>query len=176
MVTGTRSAYVGGEDINVRLGSRVLGVLPGTVCAIGAATMFVATFLPYLGWYGDALPAADDYPNQVYSTLITGSDAVFVVGVIVILAAVAGCHMAGFHRRMTGFIALGASLVGVGLAVKLPGTYLGSDYGLPYLTDAGVYLFRDGALTSLIGALVMAVSGLAGVHPKSAVPMAPSPS
>jgi uncharacterized membrane protein YkgB len=138
--------------------------------------MFVATFLPYLGWYGDALPAADEYPNQVYSTLITGSDVVFVVGTIVVLAGAAVCHMAGFHRRLTGVIALGASLVALGLAVKLPGTYLGSDYGMPYLTDAGVYVFRDGALTSLVGALLMAVTGLAGVSPKSAIPMAPSPS
>jgi uncharacterized membrane protein YkgB len=138
--------------------------------------MLVATFLPYIGWYGDALPAADDYPNQVYATLITGSDVVYVLGTIGILAVVAAGHLAGLHRRVTGVIGLATSLVAVGLAVKLPGTYPGSNYGMPYLTDAGVSVFRDGALTSLVGALLMAVSGLAGVRPKPAVPMAPSPS
>jgi hypothetical protein len=145
------------------------------VCAIGAAIMFVATFLPYLGWYGDALPAADDYPNQVSSTLIAGPDAVFIVGTIVILAAVAVCHLAGLHRRMSGVIGLAVSLVALDLAVKLPGTFLGSNYGMPYLIDAGVSVFRDGALTCLVGTVLMAVTGLAGVRPRSAAPMAPAP-
>jgi hypothetical protein len=50
----------------------------------------------------------------------------------------------------------------------LPGTYPGSNNGLPYLTDAGVSVFRDGALASLIGAVLMTVTGLASVYPGSA--------
>jgi hypothetical protein len=169
LVTGTRRADPDGDDTRVRLWSRVVGILPGTVCTMGAAIMFVATFLPYLGWYGDALPVADEYPNQVSSRLISGSDVGLVVGTIVILAVAAACHMAGFHRRITSVIALGASLVAVDLAVKLPGTFPGSNYGMPYLIDAGVSVFRDGALTSLVAAVLMAVTGIAFVHPRSAV-------
>ena len=137
--------------------------MPGIACLLAAAIMFVATFLPYIGWYGDGLLAADQYPNQVTATLITGSDAWLVLGTIGTLAVIAVCHVAGFRRRGTGFLALAASLVAVALAVKLPGTWLqdGVTYGTPYLVDPGFYVFLGGALTALGGALFMAVIGVA---------------
>jgi uncharacterized membrane protein YkgB len=145
---------------------------------MAVATMLLATFLPYIGWYGDGLLAADIYPNQVTTTLITGSDVWFVLGIIVTLGVVAVCHIAGFRRRLTGFLALGASLVAVGLAVKLPGTWLqdGVTYGTPYLVDAGFYVFLGGALTSVLGAVFMAATGLAGSHSTAGRPMSPLPS
>jgi hypothetical protein len=148
------------------------------VCVIAAATMFVATFLPYIGWYGDGLLAADEYSNQVTTTLITGSDVWFVLGTVVTLGVVAVGHIVGFSRRLTGFFALGASLVAVGLAVKLPGTWLqdGVTYGTPYLVDAGFYVFLGGALTSVVGAVLMSATGLAGSHSKAERPMSPLPS
>jgi hypothetical protein len=128
------------------------------VCVTAAVIMFVATFLPYIGWYGDGLSAADQYPNQVSTTLITGSDAWLVLGTIVTVGFLAVIHVIGFRRRVVGFVALAASLVAVGLAVKLPGTWLqdGVTYGTPYLVDAGFYVFLGGALTSLVGAMFMA--------------------
>jgi hypothetical protein len=76
--------------------------------------MGVATCVPYVGWYGDGLLTADQYPNQVSSTLVTGSDVWLVLGIIATLVVAAVCHVAGFRRRATGLIALGASLVAVG--------------------------------------------------------------
>ena len=140
--------------------------------------MFVATFLPYIGWYGDGLPAADEYPNQVTTTLITGSDVWFVLGTVVTLGVAAVGHIAGFRRRLTSLLALGASLVALGLAMKLPGTWLqdGVTYRTPYLVDAGFYVFLGGALTSVVGAVFMAAGGLAGSHSKADRPMSPLPS
>jgi hypothetical protein len=140
--------------------------------------MFGATFLPYIGWYGDGIATPDQYPNQVYSTLISGSDAVFVFGTIFVLAAVATYHVAGFGRRLNGLIGLGASVVAMGLAVKLPGTYLldGIAYGTPYMTDPGVYVFLGGAVASTVGALLMVGTGFVGSPSKAAAPLHPTPS
>jgi hypothetical protein len=162
----------------VKIRSRLVEALPGTVCVIAAATMLMAAFLPYIGWYGDGLLAADEFPNQVTTTLITGSDAWFVLATVVTLGVVAVGHIVGFRRRLTGFLALGASLAAVGLAVKLPGTWLqdGVTYGTPYLIDAGFYVFLGGALTSVVGAVFMAATGLAGSHSRAARPMSPLPS
>ena len=138
--------------------------------------MFVATFLPYIGWYGDGLLAADRYPNQVTATLITGSDAWLVLGTVGTLAVIAVCHVAGFRRRVTGFLALAVSLVAVGLALKLPGTWLqdGVTYGTPYLVDPGFYVFLGGALTALVGALFMAAIGVTNSQKTARRPMSPS--
>jgi hypothetical protein len=55
--------------------------------------------------------------------LITGSDVWFVLGAIGALVVAAALHVAGIRPRVTGLIALGASLLAVGLALKLPGTW-----------------------------------------------------
>jgi hypothetical protein len=137
--------------------------------------MFAATFLPYVGSYGDGIQTPDEYPNQVYSTLISGSDALFVFGTIFVLAGAAIYHVAGFGRRLN---ALGASLVAIGLAVKLPGTYLldGIAYGTPHMSDPGVYVFLGGAAASSIGALLMVWASLVGSPFKAEAPMSPSAS
>ena len=152
------------------------GTVPGSVGVLAAAIMFVAAFLPYIGWYGDGLLSADQYPNQVSTTLITGSDAWLVLGTILTLAVLAVLHVIGFRRRVTAFLAVGASLVAVGLAVKLPGTWLqdGVTYGTPYLVDPGFYVFLGGALTSLVGALFMAAIGVASSQKTARRPMSPS--
>ena len=51
------------------------------------------------------------------------------------LGLVAAIHLVGVRRQATGFIALAASLVALGLALKLPGTWKqdGVVYGEPYL-------------------------------------------
>jgi hypothetical protein len=158
--------------------SRVISALPGAICAVGAATMFGATFLPYVGSYGDGIQTPDEYPNQVYSTLISGSDALFVFGTIFVLAGAAIYHVAGFGRRLNGLTALGASLVAIGLAVKLPGTYLldGIAYGTPHMSDPGVYVFLGGAAASSIGALLMVWASLVGSPFKAEAPLSQSPS
>jgi hypothetical protein len=153
--------------------------VPGTVCAIGAATMFVATFLPYTGGnWGDGLMTGSEDFSQVTMSIISGSDAWFVLGTVVTLGLVAACHLAGVRRQTTGFIALAASLVALGLALKLPGTWKqdGVVYGEPYLLFAGFYVFLSGAVTAVVGALLMVVTGVAGFSRKTAAPMSPSPS
>lgn len=161
----------GGDDHQVRVLSRV----PGAVCAIGAATMFVASFLPYTGGnWGDGLNA----PSQVTLSIISGSDVWFVLGTVVTLGVAAACHMAGVRRQTNGFIALAASLLALGLALKLPGTWKqdGVVYGEPYLLFAGFYVFLAGAVTAVLGALLMVVTGVMGFSRNAAAPMSPSPS
>jgi hypothetical protein len=153
-------------------------VLPGAVCVLAAALMTAAAFLPYTGWYGDGLLAADEFPNQVSVSLINGSDVWFVLGTVVAPGVAAACHLAGIRRHVTGLFALGASLVALGLALKLPGTYKqdGVIYGTPYLLDAGFYVFLGGAVTAVVGALLMVLTGLVGAHPKAETPLHTSPS
>ena len=150
-------------------------VVPGTVCATGAAVMFVAAFLPYTGGnWGDGFNA----PSQVTMSIISGSDVWFVLGTVVILVVAAAYHLGGIRRQSAGFIALAASLVALGLALKLPGTWKqdGVVYGEPYLLFAGFYVLLGGAVTAVVGALLMVVTGVVRFSPKAAAPMSPSPS
>ncbi len=137
--------------------------------------MFVATFLPYTGGnWGDGL----DAPTQVTMSIIGGSDVGFVLGTVVTLGIVAACHLGGVRRQAAGFIALAASLLSIGLALKLPGTWKqdGVVYGEPYLLFAGFHVFLGGAVAAVLGALLMVVTGFLGLRPKAAAPMSPSPS
>jgi hypothetical protein len=149
------------DDQQVHLRSRVIGVLPAAVCLVAAALMGVAAFLPYTGWYGDGLEGCCAPPQQVSVSLINGSDVLFVLGTVIALSLFAACHLARIRRHLTGRFALGVSLVALGLALKLPGTYMqdGVTYGQPYLLDAGFYLFLGGAVAAVIAALLMVVTG-----------------
>jgi hypothetical protein len=152
-----------------------VGALPGAVCAVGAATMLVATFLPYTGGnWGDGL----DGPTKVTMSIVSGSDVWLVLGTVVSLGFVAAFHLRGFRRQATGFIALAASLLSLGLALKLPGTWKqdGVVYGEPYLVYSGFYVFLGGAVTAVLGGLLMVVTMLVGSSPKTEAPMEPSPS
>jgi hypothetical protein len=150
--------------------------VPGAVCLLAAAVLTAAAFLPYTGWYGDGLLVADAFPNQVSASLISGSDVWFVLGTVATLGVAAACHLAGIRRHVTGLFVLGASLVALGLALKLPGTYQqdGVMYGTPFLLDAGFYLFLGGAVAAVAGALLMVLTGLVGAHPKVETPLHPS--
>ena len=66
----------------------------------------------------------------------------------------------------------------LGLALKLPGTWKqdGVVYGEPYLLYSGFYVFLGGAVTAVLGALLMVVTGVVGLSPKAEAPMSPSPS
>ena len=137
--------------------------------------MLVATFLPYTGGnWGDGL----DGPTQVTMSIVSGSDVWLILGTVVTLGFVAASHVGGFRRQATGFIALAASLLSLGLALKLPGTWKqdGVVYGEPYLLYAGFYVFLGGAVTAVLGALLMVVTMLVGSSPKAEAPMEPSPS
>ncbi len=150
-------------------------MLPGTVCVIGVATMLVAAFLPYTGGnWGDGL----DAPTQVTMSIVSGSDVWFVLGTVVTLGIVAAYHLGGVRRQATGFIALAASLLSIGLALKLPGTWKqdGVVYGEPYLLYAGFYVFLGGAVSAVLGALLMVVTDFVSLRPRAAAPMDPSPS
>lgn len=143
-----------------------MGLLGAVVCVMAALVMFVAAFLPYTGGnWGDGLNA----PTQLTVSIVTGSDVWFVLGTLVTLGFVAVCHLAGIQRRAAGFIALVASLVSLGLAIKLPSTWMqdGVTYGEPYLLFAGFYVFLAGAASAVAGAMLMVASGLT-TWPRSA--------
>jgi hypothetical protein len=139
--------------------------------------MTAAAFLPYTGWYGDGLLTAGEYPQQVSVSLITGSDVWLVLGTTVTFGFVAAWHVAGIRRRVSGLFAVGTSLVALGLALKLPGTYQqdGVTYGQPYLLDAGFYVFLGGAVTAVLGSLLMVSTGPFSGYRKPATPLPPSP-
>ncbi len=145
------------------------------VCLLAALVMCVAAFLPYSGGnWGDGLNA----PAQVSMNIVTGSDVWFVLGTVVTLAFVAAYHLGGVRRPATGFIALAASLLCVGLALKLPGTWLqdGATYGEPFLLFSGFYVFLAGAVTAVAGALLMLATALMTSPRNAATPLSPSPS
>ena len=152
-------------------------VLPGTVCLLAALVMAAAVFLPYTGFPTDGLVVGDGPPDQITMNIVGGSDVWYVFGTIATLGVVAGCHLAGIRRRIAGLVALGVSLVGLGLALKLPGTWQQTAvvYGEPYVLDAGFYVLLAGAVTALLGALLMVANGV-GLAPKAEAPLSPSPS
>lgn len=101
----------------MRTASRWVGAFGAAVCIAAAVVMCVATFLPYTGGnWGDGL----DAPTQVTMSIISGSDVWFVLGTVVTLGLVAASHLAGIRRQATGFMVLAASLLSLGLAIKLP--------------------------------------------------------
>lgn len=110
--------------------------------------------------------------------IVSGSDVWYVIGTLAALGVLAACHVAGIRRRIVGVIALGVSLAGLTLALKLPGTWqpAAAAYGEPYVLDAGFYLFVAGAAMGVVGALLMVANGFAGLSPKAEAPMSPSPS
>jgi hypothetical protein len=168
-----------GDDTNVRTASRSVGALGAVVCVVAAVVMCVAAFLPYTGGnWGDGLLTGNEVSSQVTVSIISGSDVWFVLSTVVTLGFVAAYHLGGGRRQATGFIALAASLVALGLALKLPGTWKqdGVVYGEPYLLYAGFYVFLGGAVTAVLGALLMVVTGFVGLSPKAEAPMSPSPS
>ncbi len=137
--------------------------------------MFAAAFLPYTGGnWGDGL----DAPTQVTLSIVSGSDVWLVLGTVVALGLVAACHLVGVRRQATGVIALAASLVTLGLAIKLPGTWMqdGVVYGEPYLLYLGYYVFLRGALAAVAGALLMTIAGLLRAHAQAATLSVPAPS
>ncbi len=135
-------------------------------------------FLPYTGFPTDGLVIGDGPPDQITMNVIGGSDVWYVVGTLATLGVVAACHLVGIRRRSVGFVALGVSLVALGLALKLPGTWqqAAAAYGEPYVLDTGFYLFLGAAVTAVLGGLLMVVTGFVGSSPKAEAPMYPSPS
>jgi hypothetical protein len=119
-----------------------------------------------------------DAPTQVTLSIVSGSDVWVVLGTVVTVGLVAASHLASVRRQATGFIALAAALLLLGLALKLPGTWKqdGVVYGEPYLLYAGFYVFLGGAMTAVFGALLMVGAGFVGSSPKAVAPMYPSPS
>jgi len=109
-------------------------------------------------------------------SLISGSDVWFVLATVVALGFAATYHLGGVRRKAAAFIALAASLVALGLAFKLPGTWKldGAVYGEPYLLFTGFYVFLGGAVTAVLGALLMLVTEFAGSSPRTESLMSPS--
>lgn len=145
----------------------------GAICLIGAAVMGVASFLPYTGGnWGDGLLSGNQVSSQVTMSIVSGSDAWFVLGTVITLGVVA-YHLRGRPRPATGFVALAASLVALGLALKLPGTWKqdGVVYGEPYLLYAGYYAFLSGAVIAVVGAFPIVIIGFTGLRTKTATPL-----
>ena len=161
--------------------SRWVGVLGAIVCVAAAVVMCLASLLPYTGGnWGDGLLTGNEVASPITMNIVGGSDASFVLGTVVVLGLVAAGHLAGIRRRTTGFVALAASLVSLGLAIKLPGTWQqdGVVYGEPYLLFTGFYVFFSGAITAVAGALMMIATGFvgAGAPATTEAPMHPTPS
>jgi hypothetical protein len=155
--------------------SRWGGNIGAVVCVGAAVMMCVASFLPYTGGnWGDGL----DAPTLVTINIVGGSDVWFVLGTIAVLCFGAAAHLGNVRRRATGFIALAAALVSLGLALKLPGTWKqdGVVYGEPYLLFTGYYVFLGGAVMAMVGAGLMAGAGFAALLQKSETPLSPAPS
>jgi hypothetical protein len=159
----------------MRTASRWVDAFGAVVSVVAAVVMCVAAFLPYTGGnWGDGLGA----PTQIPMSIISGSDAWLVLGTVVILGLVAAGHLVGVRRHATGFIALAASVVTLGLALKLPGTWMqdGVVSGEPYLLFTGFYVFLGGAVAAVPGALLMTLAGLMRPHAQAATLSVPAPS
>lgn len=158
--------------------SRWIGALGAVLCVLASVVMCVAAYLPYTGGnWGDGLPTGNEVSTQVTVNIVSGSDVWLVLGTVITLGFVAALHLGGARRQFTGLIALVASLVALGLALKLPGTWQQADIevvpGEPYLLFAGFYVFLGGAVTAVFGALLMVAGGLLGVSLK-AEPLLPT--
>jgi hypothetical protein len=140
--------------------------------------MVVAVCLPSSGFPTDGIVFGDGPPDQITMNIVGGSDAWYAIGTLAVLGVLAACHLAGIRRRIVGFIALGVSLIGLVLALTLPGTWQPAAvaFGEPYVLDAGFYLFLVSAVVAVVGALLMVITGFAGLSPKAHPPMSPSPS
>ena len=110
--------------------------------------------------------------------IVTGSDVWFVLGTVVTLGFAAACYLGGIRHSVTSVIALAASLAALGLALKLPATWMqdGVVYGEPYLLFAGFYVFLGGAISAVAGSSLMVLGRLLAQSPKAHAPMSPSPS
>jgi hypothetical protein len=166
------------DDNDVRSVSRWIGALGAVLCVLASVVMCVAAYLPYTGGnWGDGLPTGNEVSTQVTVNIVSGSDVWLVLGTVITLGFVAALHLGGARRQFTGLIALVASLVALGLALKLPGTWQQADIevvpGEPYLLFAGFYVFLGGAVTAVFGALLMVAGGLLGVSLK-AEPLLPT--
>jgi hypothetical protein len=168
-----------GDDTDVRTASRLVSAIGAVVCVLSAGVMCVASFLPYTGGnWGDGLLTGNEVASPITMNIVGGSDVLFVVATVVTLGVVAATHLGGVRRQATGFIALAAALLSLGLAIKLPGTWKqdGVVYGEPYLLFAGFYVFLGGAVAAVFGALLMVVAGFVGSPSKAAAPLHPTPS
>lgn len=121
----------------MRTVSRVVGALGAVVCMGAAVVMTAATFLPYTGGnWGDGLLTGGEAATPTTVNIIGGSDVWLVLGTVVTLGFVAAFHLGGVRRQTSAFIALAISVVALGMALKLPGTWMqdGVVYGeLPSL-------------------------------------------
>lgn len=156
-----------------------MGAFGAVVCVAAAVVMCVAAFLPYTGGnWGDGLLTGNEVASPITMSIVSGSDVWFVLGTVGTLGIVAAAHLVGFRRHATGFVALAAALLSLGLALKLPGTWKqdGVLYGEPYLLYAGFYVFLSGAVTAVFGALFMFTAGFVASPAKAEAPMQPSPS
>jgi hypothetical protein len=144
-----------------------VGVLGAVTCLGAAAVMGVAAFLPYTGWYGDGLDGCCAAPQQISVRLIDGPDVLFALVTVMAVGLFAAFNLAGDRRRLTGLLAIGASIAALGIALKLPGTYRqdGLTYGWPYLLDTGFYLFLGGAVAAVVGALLVLMASLGASRP-----------
>ena len=141
--------------------------------------MGVASYLPYTGGnWGDGLLTGNEVSGPVTVNIIGGSDVWLVLATVVALGFVAASHLAGARPQLTSLLALGLSLVALGLALKLPGTWqVGKAVpGEPYLLFAGFYVFLGGAVTAVLGAPLMFVSSFARLSPKAEALVPASPS
>ena len=161
----------------MRIALRSVDALGAIACVGAALVMCGATFLPYTGGnWGDGLQTSGQDSSQVTISIVNGSDVWFVLATVALLGCVAACHLVGLRRQATSFIALAASLVTLGLALKLPGTWKqdGVVYGEPYVLFAGFYVFLGGAVTAVVGALLMVATGFARAPAKAKALTSPS--
>jgi hypothetical protein len=165
------------DDTDMRTVSRVVGALGAVVCMGAAVVMTAATFLPYTGGnWGDGLLTGGEAATPTTVNIIGGSDVWLVLGTVVTLGFVAAFHLGGVRRQTSAFIALAISVVALGMALKLPGTWMqdGVVYGEPYLRYSGFYVFLGGAVAAVAGALLMVVTSFAGLPAKIAAPVSRS--
>jgi hypothetical protein len=149
---------------------RWTGVVGAGLCVLATVAMCVASYLPYTGGnWGDGLQTGNEGFSLVTVNIISGSDVWLVLATVISIGFVAVSHLGGARPQLTSLIALGASVVALGLALKLPGTWQVGEAvpGEPYLLFAGFYVFVCGAVTAVVGALLMVVSSFARLAPNA---------
>jgi hypothetical protein len=170
---------MGCDDTDVRTASRLVSAIGAVVCVLSSGVMCVASFLPYTGGnWGDGLLTGNEVASPITMNIVGGSDVLFVGATVVTLVLASATHLGGVRRQATGFIALAAALLSLGLAIKLPGTWKqdGVLYGEPYLLFAGFYVFFGGAVAAVFGALLMVGTSFVGSPAKTEAPMYANPS
>ena len=162
----------------MRTVSRWVGAFGAVVGVAAAVVMGVATFLPYTGGnWGDGLLTGNEVASTVTMNIVSGSDAWFVLGTVVILGVCRRMSSRGIsppgHRlhRSGGITAVARA--GTQAPRNMEAGRRGVWRALSPLS--GFYVFLGGAVTAVFGALLMVAAGFVDSLLRSEIADVPVP-